>query len=678
MKKNLLISLALGGLISLPVGAENLLSFPGAEGYGRFATGGRGGEIYHVTNLNDSGTGSFRDAISKPNRIIVFDVSGIINIKSGLVFSKNLTVLGQTAPGEGVQIYGNRVSFSGANNIIVRHMRFRMGVNGENGKDAAGVAYGANMMFDHLSVLWGRDENFSINWDSKKTDQEPTDITIQNSIMGQGLQPHSCGGLIQTNGGVTLFRNLYIENSTRNPKVKGLNQFVNNVVCNWGNGAAYNMGGDSAGDSWAEITGNYFVKGPWKSATLPLIGGNTNFKFYGDDNFYDSNLNGLLDGIALTDEDYKESGGNRMSTLAQLATVAGREYPEITQRMTANEAIAWVAEKCGASLPVRDEVDQYLIDELLSYGTSGSDWGISSEKELPHQGTGRLFGGFKPLDTDGDGIPDEWEMANGLDPNDASDAAKIAANGYANIENYVFTIDAAYPYLKNPTELHATSNEKNAITIAWTDNSETEKEFVIEMSLDGKDFAEKARVGANTTSYRVDGLETNTVHYFRIMAVGEDGLVSVYSPVLKTLTIENPTTPEVSTNPVPADGGSVKQLNLKLGWKNSTEEYFGQTKYDVYLGETENSLEKIASNLTETQLNPGILEADKTYYWRVDATNDVGTTEGTVWNFKVEQGGTLFYTDFHSTPASFADSKWGTIIKGSQADMITAGTPESF
>lgn len=220
---------------------------PEPKGSARFATGGRGGAIYHVTNLNDSGTGSLRDAVSQSNRIIVFDVSGVIHLKSPLIFKSNLTVLGQTAPGEGVQVYGDRVSFSGANNIIVRYIRFRMGVGGTSGADACGVSNGKNMIFDHLSVLWGRDECFSVSWDNKGT--RPSDITIQNSIIGQGLQSHSCGGLIQTEGGVTLYRNLYIENKTRNPKVKGLNQFVNNVVYNWGGGGCYIMG-DSEGPSW--------------------------------------------------------------------------------------------------------------------------------------------------------------------------------------------------------------------------------------------------------------------------------------------------------------------------------------------------------------------------------------------------------------------------------------------
>ena len=167
------------------VQAADQLAFPGAQGWGRYVTGGRGGSVYHVTNLNDSGTGSLRDAVSKPNRIVVFDVAGVIKINSALVFSGNLYVAGQTAPGEGVTVYGNRVSFSGANNIIVRYMRFRMGHGGDSGKDAAGLANGANMIFDHCSFSWGRDETFSINPDGKGT--TPQNITLQNSIIGQGL-----------------------------------------------------------------------------------------------------------------------------------------------------------------------------------------------------------------------------------------------------------------------------------------------------------------------------------------------------------------------------------------------------------------------------------------------------------------------------------------------------------
>lgn len=671
MNKNILASLCLGIAAAWTAPAmsqDALLAFPGAEGFGRFATGGRGGEIYHVTNLNDSGVGSLRDAVSQPNRIIVFDVSGVINLKSRLVFKSNQTILGQTAPGEGVQLYGNCVSFSNANNIIVRYLRVRMGINGENGKDAAGVASGHDMIFDHMSVLWGRDETFSVSSNNKGSG--PANITIQNSFIGQGLQPHSCGGLIQTDNGVTLFRNLYIENSTRNPKVKGLNQFVNNVSYNWGKEAAYNMGGDSAGDSWAEISGNYWVTGPWKKAAFPLVGGNSNFRYTAEGNFYDSNLNGTLDGHEMTDEEYEKSGGKRVASVDELeAEGAPHSIPEIEGRMTAPEALEYVLAFGGASLPVRDEVDQYIIDEVMSYGTLGSTGGIATEKSLPHKGTGTLYGGYKPLDTDGDGIPDEWEKANGLNPEDASDAAAIAANGYANIENYVFTIDAAYPYLKNPTELKAVKNEETAITLVWKNNELEATGFVVELSVDGVAFEKAGNTEADVTTLRIENLEKDRLYYFRVYALGKDGMRSVESPVMQTMTSE-PFSPNKSTVVMPINGGEQKVLDVVLEWANDTRDYFGKVSYDVCIGKTIESLEMIATDLYETSLRPGDLEENCVYYWRVDAVNDNGTTIGDVWSFKTVPGGTLFYTDFHTVPAAFADSEWGTALGSGQLDIM--------
>ncbi|MBR4845946.1 MAG: Por secretion system protein, partial [Bacteroidaceae bacterium] len=146
MKKSILMMMLLGG--SLTMAEAQQLAFPGAEGFGKYAVGGRNGTVYHVTNLNDSGAGSLRDAVSQPNRIIVFDVAGVIKLESRLVFKNNLYVAGQTAPGEGITVYGNGVSFSGASNTIVRYLRFRMGVVGDSGKDAAGISNGTDMMFD--------------------------------------------------------------------------------------------------------------------------------------------------------------------------------------------------------------------------------------------------------------------------------------------------------------------------------------------------------------------------------------------------------------------------------------------------------------------------------------------------------------------------------------------------
>ena len=653
--------------------ADGLVAFPGAQGFGRFAKGARASSsptVYHVTNLNDSGTGSFRDAVSQPNRIIVFDVAGTIKIKSGLVFSKNLTVLGQTAPGDGVQIYGDRVSFSGADNIIVRYMRFRMGKSAASGqKDACGIANGGNMIFDHLSVLWGRDENFSVSWDNKGT--APHDITIQNSIIGQGLQSHSCGGLIQTEGGVTLFRNLYIENKTRNPKVKHLNQFINNVVYNWGNGGCYLMGRESEGNSWAEIVNNYFVKGPWDTSYKPLQEGNENFQFYGDGNYYDDDRDGQLNGHLYTDAEYDASGALRRASVAEI-TSSPKEFPVITELMTAEEAIKWIIDSVGASLPARDDVDQYLIDELASFGTSGTNGGISDETTLPHKGTGLVSPGNKPQDTDADGIPDEWETANGLNPKDASDAVKVAANGYLNIENYSFTITEAYPYLRVPTDLKVTKQQTQSISISWTDNAKDEEGYIIECSTDNKNFSEAGRVAANTTAYTATGLTKEQAYYFRVKAYGAGGLESLYTSVLSTETIGDPVAPQQCIKPSPAEGEEVGTASgdVVLSWENPTKDYYGKVNYLIYFGTDKDNLARIGTTQLKTYTHTAQLEAGKTYYWRVNARNDIGSTQGTVWSFKTVKGGVLFETDFNTKPEAFASKYPGT----SNANIINGNT----
>ncbi len=230
-------------------------AFPGAEGFGRWATGGRGGSVYHVTNLNDSGSGSFRDAVSGSNRYVVFDVGGIIYIDSRIVIHSNVTVAGQTAPGGGITVYGNGIALNGdSGNSIIRHIRFRMGVGGDSGKDALGVSDGQNFMLDHVSITWGRDGTVDINGSAIDN------ITLQNCIIGQGVnnQNHSTGGLMQS-GKNSVIRSLYIDNKTRNPKGRGVQQFVNTVLYNWGTNG-YILG-DTSGLSQANNHGLLYDQG---------------------------------------------------------------------------------------------------------------------------------------------------------------------------------------------------------------------------------------------------------------------------------------------------------------------------------------------------------------------------------------------------------------------------------
>lgn len=491
------------------------LAFPGAQGWGRWAKGARASSaptVYHVTNLNDSGAGSLRDAVSSGNRIVVFDVSGVIRIKSRIVFASNLYIAGQTAPGEGITVYGDGVSFSNASNIICRYLRVRMGHGGSSGKDCAGIASGTNMIFDHCSFSWGLDETFSINPDGKG---DLRNITIQNTIIGQGLMTHSAGGLIQADS-ITLYRNFYCDNSTRNNKVKGINQFANNIVYNWKNGA-YIMGGDSEGKSYVNIESNLFINGPAGGGEA-FTGANADFHCYGRDNWQDKNENGIFDPYEITN--YSAS------------TRESQPYPyPALELYSGKELLTKNLPTVGASLPYRDQSDCYMVDEVLSYGTEGAL--ITYETALPigAPDTWTWWAGTKITDTDGDGMPDAWENANGTNPS-KNDATVKAANGYLNIENYInsITVDDRQLFLRKPITLDVKSSSTTTITLSWRDYTYAEDGFAVEIQK-GTAWEEAGRTEAGATSFTITGLEPATSYNIRVRAFGTlaDAQVVTYS-----------------------------------------------------------------------------------------------------------------------------------------------------
>lgn len=410
---------SLGGGGSASGGGAEFGAFPGAQGFGRHAKGARGGDVYHVTNLNDSGPGSLRDAISEPYRTVVFDVGGVIRIDSRLVFKNNQTIAGQTAPGGGITIYGDGTSFSGASDTIVRYVRFRMGRGGESGKDTVTMAHGHDVIWDHCSLSWGRDGNFDLN---RSSGAELYNLTLQDSIVAQGLQTHSTGGIVNTSG-TSIIRSLYIDNNSRNPKARGTLQFVNNVVYDWVV-SGYILG-DTSGRSDGMMVGNYFIAGP-ETRGGTLDSPTAAYHLFAVDNWYDSNKNGVLDGRSLGQGDF---GSVTWETSPSV------EFPAIPA-LGAQEALQYVREHAGASL-YRDAADQYVIAELESWGTSGKTISDEASLGLPDV-VGELPGGSAPPDTDRDGMADAWELEAELDPDDPEDRNDDRnGDGWTNLEEYI-------------------------------------------------------------------------------------------------------------------------------------------------------------------------------------------------------------------------------------------------
>ena len=407
-------------------------AFPGAEGFGANATGGRGGTVYHVTNLNDSGTGSFRDAVSAGGRTVVFDVGGVIRLASDIAVSSNVTIAGQTAPGEGICLYGRSLSLSSRTNIIVRYLRIRQGIAGDSGSKALGMDNASNLIVDHCSIQWGR-------WDVLGITNNAHDITVQYCIMAEGINPQSFGALIDSVTNVTLSHNLWMSNESRNPKAKGTIQYINNVVYNWGGTGL--CGGHSAGDHFLDVIGNYFIEGPSSNNRLAGQFLATDH-VYQSGNFADLDTDGTLNGQLIGEADFHraDESGYTLPTFEATAAM----HPAIPVTID-SAAVAYqrIVAEAGCSLS-RDSVDQRLITELTSLGLQG--------QTIPHAdprgealvgGQGDVAGGLAAVDTDNDGLPDFWESAAGTNALLADNNGDLDGDGFSNLENYVNAIASA-------------------------------------------------------------------------------------------------------------------------------------------------------------------------------------------------------------------------------------------
>lgn len=394
---------------------KQIPAFPGAEGRGAMATGGRGQEVYIVKNIKNAGPGSLRDAVSKPNRTVVFAISGTIESRSQLKTAANITIAGQTAPGDGIAV-ADYPTLIGGSNSIVRFLRFRLGDRqGLTNSDALNIdRYISDVILDHCSVSWGTDEVFS-SYDNEN-------ITVQYCMFGEGLNwlNHSAVGLWGPRA--TYHHNLIYSNKTRHPKLAYLGDIVdfnNNVIYNWKERSVY-----TGSQGRINFIGNYFKPGPVTNNSVKgqLVEPDGNdVRLYIEGN--------IIEGNQTVNED-----NWRGVTKSALQVNVPYESAPMTIH-SATEAYDIALSEAGAYLPKRDAVDDRIINDILN---STGDIII---RQAEVGGFPILNSVLAPVDSDKDGMPDMWEIYHGLNPFDPNDRNyDRIGDGYTNLEEYLNTL----------------------------------------------------------------------------------------------------------------------------------------------------------------------------------------------------------------------------------------------
>ena len=553
MKKSLLM---LPAIMMCAQANSQQLAFPGAEGFGAYATGGRGGTVVHVTNLNASGPGSLADAVSQPNRTVVFDVGGVIDITGqNLTIASNLTIAGQTAPGEGITIYGGRVIMSNSSNVIMRYIRMRGSISMPEDKCTLTMDYCDNVILDHCSISWGRWDNVHI--------KDANNITYQNCIISEGIEPQRFGAITDGTRNWTISHCLWTNNKSRNPKMKCYLQYYNNVVYNYGIGI---VGGHSAADNYQDVMNNYFITGPSSGSSNKYFDQWTETDhLYSTGNYTDDNRDGKLNGRLITD--YNGATPMQQPNLKCQAPM---------NLEPAEDAFYAVMEHAGASR-VRDSHDMRIIEQLASLGTKGAF--IANEQDVG--GIGTLAGADAPADSDGDGMPDEWEKANGTDPDKADANGDADGNGYTNIEDYVNSLAHKSDYIMYPQAVTATLKDPTTVVLTWKNAEEGADKIVVEMSENGVDYTTAAEVEGNATTATIQGLKEGQVYYFRLKAVkgDEQSLYSAAVSVNDEHMRPAGGVPAGTEAFVPQEGRLYRIINYGTVPYNSGTTYAGAPKY---------------------------------------------------------------------------------------------------
>jgi len=410
------------------------LAFPTAEGYGKYAVGGRGGAVYEVTTLKPSGPGSLGQALDASGpRTVVFRVSGTIDGKFS-IRNDNITIAGQTAPGDGICIRGSLGI--GANDVIIRYIRVRANPAVET--DALGGRYKKNIIVDHVSASWSSDEILSLYHNEN--------VTIQwcmiTEACAKGGSGHRFGGIWGNQYG-TYHHNLIAHNDSRNPRWAsgcGFNDYRNNVLYNWGYNSSYGGEAHQRGDrrspkiehSTINMIANYYKAGPaTREGVKSRIADPSSRDGDADAGKWWISENFVVGSPSVTDDNLK--GVTKTSSAYRL----DKPWPAMPiNQQTAQEAYLAVLEGAGCSSPNRDAIDKRIIKEVRTgTATMGNNGIISKPNDVG--GWPTLRSGTAPFDSDHDGMPDSWEDNSGLNKKDPKDRNKVGPNGYTMLEKYL-------------------------------------------------------------------------------------------------------------------------------------------------------------------------------------------------------------------------------------------------
>lgn len=433
----------LGALLLMSAGAATPLpAFPGAEGAGATALGGRGGKVLTVTTLADSGPGSLRAAVeAKGPRIIVFAVSGTLQLTKPLTVREGrVTIAGQSAPGDGITLRDHPLVVQ-ADDVVIRFIRSRLGDESKTESDAIWIRAGRRIILDHVSASWSVDETLSVSGNYAEPGEGWYDVTVQWSIIADSLTKslhakgaHGYGSLVRGGRGAraSFHHNLWANHSARMPRPGNYApaasdpegaffDFRCNLFYNWGGGrSGYNADKDSL--SRYNFVGNAYVRGPQSTKAIAFDEGNPVAKSFFADN--------AMDGVVPADPWSLVTG---ITDPAQKLS-SPVEMPKVGCAGAASVETAVLA-RAGASRS-RDSVDAAVVAGVRT--RTGKQ--IDSQRDVG--GWPDLRSGTAPLDSDGDGMPDAWERQHGLDPKRDDSSGDRDGNGYSNVEDYLNALAA--------------------------------------------------------------------------------------------------------------------------------------------------------------------------------------------------------------------------------------------